>query len=125
MVLTPGSAAATAYDQAHLASALGFPLVQGSDLVVLRGAEGLLARQAIAAVQFEYNWRWIEGRLFLRDAFSLFQAHGYSLGKVTPRGIEPYRQWEPDLETLWEGNYLALAPGMQAAVPIIPWWNGS
>lgn len=38
VVLTPGSQSETAYDQAHLASSLGFPLVQGSDLVVRSGA---------------------------------------------------------------------------------------
>ncbi|QCW52152.1 hypothetical protein FE634_20115 [Nocardioides dongxiaopingii] len=37
VVLTPGSRSETAYDQAFIASALGFPLVQGSDLVVRDG----------------------------------------------------------------------------------------
>lgn len=37
VVLSPGSRSETAYDQAFLASALGFPLVQGSDLVVRDG----------------------------------------------------------------------------------------
>ncbi len=37
VVLSPGSASETAYDQAFIASALGFPLVQGSDLVVREG----------------------------------------------------------------------------------------
>ena len=37
VVLSPGSASETAYDQAFIASALGFPLVQGSDLVVRGG----------------------------------------------------------------------------------------
>ncbi|MCW2816944.1 MAG: hypothetical protein JWN84_4399, partial [Nocardioides sp.] len=37
VVLSPGSQSETAYDQAFIASALGFPLVQGSDLVVRDG----------------------------------------------------------------------------------------
>lgn len=37
VVLTPGARAETAYDQAAVASLLGFPLVQGSDLVVRGG----------------------------------------------------------------------------------------
>ncbi len=37
VVLSPGSRSETAYDQAFLASALGFPLVQGSDLAVRDG----------------------------------------------------------------------------------------
>jgi uncharacterized circularly permuted ATP-grasp superfamily protein/uncharacterized alpha-E superfamily protein len=37
VVLSPGTSSETAYDQAFIASALGFPLVQGSDLVVRDG----------------------------------------------------------------------------------------
>jgi len=37
VILTPGTLSETAFDQAFLASALGFPLVQGSDLVVRDG----------------------------------------------------------------------------------------
>ncbi|MBS44580.1 MAG: hypothetical protein CMH83_15735 [Nocardioides sp.] len=37
VVLSPGSHSETAYDQAFIASALGFPLVEGSDLVVCDG----------------------------------------------------------------------------------------
>jgi uncharacterized circularly permuted ATP-grasp superfamily protein/uncharacterized alpha-E superfamily protein len=37
VVLSPGSHSETAYDQAFIASTLGFPLVQGSDLVVRDG----------------------------------------------------------------------------------------
>ncbi|MFW6773023.1 circularly permuted type 2 ATP-grasp protein [Nocardioides sp. CPCC 205120] len=38
VVLSPGPRSETAYDQAFLASTLGFPLVQGDDLVVRDGA---------------------------------------------------------------------------------------
>ncbi|MEO7059456.1 MAG: circularly permuted type 2 ATP-grasp protein [Lapillicoccus sp.] len=38
VILSPGTHSETAYDQAFVASTLGFPLVQGSDLVVRRGA---------------------------------------------------------------------------------------
>ena len=37
VVLSPGSVSETAYDQSFIASALGFPLVQGSDLLVRDG----------------------------------------------------------------------------------------
>ncbi len=37
VILTPGTHSETAFDQAFLANALGFPLVQGSDLVVRDG----------------------------------------------------------------------------------------
>lgn len=38
VIMSPGTFSETAFDQAFLANALGFPLVQGSDLVVQNGA---------------------------------------------------------------------------------------
>ncbi|MCL3818842.1 circularly permuted type 2 ATP-grasp protein [Aeromicrobium wangtongii] len=38
VVLSPGTHSETAYDQAFIASSLGFPLVEGSDLVMRQGA---------------------------------------------------------------------------------------
>nr|WP_197983666.1 circularly permuted type 2 ATP-grasp protein [Aeromicrobium sp. CFBP 8757] len=38
VVLSPGTLSETAYDQAFVASSLGFPLVEGSDLVMREGA---------------------------------------------------------------------------------------
>lgn len=38
VVLSPGTHSETAYDQAFVASSLGFPLVEGSDLVMRKGA---------------------------------------------------------------------------------------
>lgn len=96
---------------------------EGHDLAVLQGAAGMLARQAIDLVQFEYNGRWIDGRRFLLDAFELLQAHGYRVGKVTPRGIETYDRWHPELETFREGNYLAYLPEWEPKLPTITWWG--
>jgi FkbM family methyltransferase len=96
---------------------------EGHDLAVLRGARALLARQRIAVVQFEYNHRWIYGRSFLRDAFELLEPHGYRIGKLTPRGVEFYPRWDPDLETFVEGNYIACTARMAARLPAISWWK--
>jgi FkbM family methyltransferase len=83
---------------------------EGHDLSVLEGASGLLARQAVQAVQFEYNWRWIPERKFLRDAFELLLGHGYELGKVTPLGLERHGSWAPEMESFQEANFAAVAP---------------
>ena len=96
---------------------------EGHDLAVMRGAERMLGRQAIDLVQFEYNLRWIDARVFLLDAFQLLQGHGYRVGKVTPRGIEVYERWHPELEKFVEGNYLAFVPGREAGLPLISWWG--
>jgi FkbM family methyltransferase len=96
---------------------------EGHDLAVLRGAGRLLNEQRISVVQFEYNWRWIPARSFLYDAFRLFDAPGYRLGKLTPRGVEFYSQWDPDLETFVQGNYVAALPAVAARLPTVAWWK--
>jgi len=53
VVLSPGTHSETAYDQAFVASALGFPLVQGSDLVVRDGWVWMRAPGHAAAGRLE------------------------------------------------------------------------
>jgi FkbM family methyltransferase len=105
----------------------GFALVkidtEGHDLAVLRGARGLLAQRRVAVVQFEYNHRWVYARAFLRDAFDLLAGVGYRLGKLTPRGVEFYPGWDPDLETFVEGNYVACTPVAADMLPAVRWWK--
>lgn len=96
---------------------------EGHDMRVLEGAERMLTAGSIDFVQFEYNHRWIFARQFLRDAFTFLGSLGYSIGKVTPFGIEGYESWHPELESFREGNYLAHRKGLPLDIPIIQWWH--
>jgi FkbM family methyltransferase len=96
---------------------------EGHDLTVLRGARGLLAGQRITVLQFEYNQRWIYARTFLRDAFELLVPLGYSIGKLTWRGVEFYPRWDVDLESFVEANYVACTPSAAARIPSVRWWK--
>jgi FkbM family methyltransferase len=96
---------------------------EGHDLAVLRGARGLLASQQITILQFEYNQRWIYAHTFLRDAFELLVPLGYSIGKLTWRGVEFYPRWDVDLESFVEANYVALVPWGAARIPSVRWWK--
>ena len=98
---------------------------EGDDLSVLRGAAALLRRQDIDVVQFEYNYRWIFARSYLRDAFRFIAPFGYTIGKVTPEGIEFYDLWDQELETFREANYLACPQCYSQLFPTIPWWNAA
>lgn len=80
---------------------------EGHDLSVLQGARAMLETQCIAAIQFEYNWRWIYGKTFLKDAIQLLNDFGYSIGRVTSDGIEKHKFWRPDLEDFVETNFIA------------------
>ncbi len=96
---------------------------EGHDLTVLRGARGLLTDQRITVLQFEYNQRWIYARTFLRDAFELLIPFGYTIGKLTWRGVEFYPRWDVDLESFVQANYVACAPWAAARIPSVQWWK--
>lgn len=97
---------------------------EGYDLEVLRGARGLLSNRRVAALQFEYNFRWIYARNYLRDVFELLQPLGYDLGKITPRGVEFYRKWVREMESFHETNFLACLPEVRGRFrQISPPWD--
>jgi FkbM family methyltransferase len=96
---------------------------EGHDMHVLRGAQEMLGKRAISALQFEYNQRWIDARHFLKDAFDLLLPLGYQMGKVTSRGIEFYPSWHFELESFREGNYLACLPECVERFPKVDWWH--
>ncbi len=96
---------------------------EGHDFLVLMGARKLLAAQAVRILQFEYNFRWIGARHYLKDVFDLLQPLGYMIGKVTPRSVEWYSSWSPELETFREANYIAALPTFSTNFPSIEWWN--
>ncbi len=96
---------------------------EGHDFDVLSGCRRALRNRALSLVQFEYNHRWIRARHYLKDAFELLEPFGYRIGKLTPRGIELYPGWDPDLETFVEGNYLAATADTAEQLPQIAWWK--
>lgn len=84
--------------------------VEGHEIAVLRGFERMLAEGRIEALQFEYGGTWIDARSWLKDAFELLGAHGYTLGKLHPGGVRWYPQYAPPLETFQYANYVATRP---------------
>ncbi len=96
---------------------------EGHDFAVLQGARELLKAQRIDIFQFEYNWRWVDARHFLRDVFDLAREVGYAVGKLTPKGVERYGAWDPELESFREGNYVLIAPAAIGWVELVTWWK--
>lgn len=80
---------------------------EGHDPVVIKGAHDLISKQNIGIIQFEYNWRWIYGNHFLYDIFKSLTNNNYYIGKVTPSGIQFYKEYNVELENFTEGNYIA------------------
>ena len=81
---------------------------EGHDMEVIVGAHRLFRERRVIVWQFEYNYRWISARHYLRDAFEFARDVAYSLGKLTPDGIELYEAWHPELERFVEGNYVLI-----------------
>ncbi|MCS4058419.1 FkbM family methyltransferase [Salinibacter ruber] len=96
---------------------------EGNDFNVLLGAEQLLSEGKVTYVQFEYNWRWVNFRCFLKDVFDLLDDNVYSLGKITPYGIEVYNRWDYELENFIESNYLIFDSLESMDIEKIPYWK--
>lgn len=98
---------------------------EGHDFSVLCGCKQLLAENRVRCIQFEYNWRWIGQRNYLRDVFDLVSAYStYRIGKVTYLGIELYEIWRSELETLVENNYTIIHEDLICSIPVIkPWFK--
>lgn len=84
---------------------------EGFDLLVLRGAEASLRSGAIEALQFEYNWRWLDNHVSLRDAFRFLEPLPYRLGKLAGPRLELYDAWHPELDRFLEANFVLIRRG--------------
>lgn len=79
---------------------------EGNDMRVIQGAAEMLKSGGIHYLQFEYNFRWVFFRNFLKDVFDTVEPLGYRVAKVTSEGLEVYPEWQFELEASREGNYL-------------------
>jgi FkbM family methyltransferase len=79
---------------------------EGHDAEILLGARNLFVHERVTVFQFEYNYRWVLARHFLKDVFDFIRGLPYMLGKITPTHIEFYDGWHPELERYFEGNYV-------------------
>lgn len=81
---------------------------EGHDAEVIIGAAPLLREGRIAVLQFEYNYRWILSRHYLKDAFDAIDGLKYKLGKVCKGHIEVYPHWHFELDRFFEANYVLI-----------------
>lgn len=84
---------------------------EGYDMNILMGAEKSLKKGGVEVWQFEYNHRWIASHHSLKDVFNFIEDKPYCLGKLYGNGIEIYREWHPELERYFEGNYVLIRNG--------------
>jgi FkbM family methyltransferase len=81
---------------------------EGHEMAVLYGFEDMISEGNIDYIQFEYGGTWIDARNFLFDAFEFLLSNDYKIGKVYPKGLEFYDNYNEQLETFAYANYLAI-----------------
>ncbi len=83
--------------------------VEGHELDVLSGANGLLEKRGIDVVMFEFGGCNIDTRTFFQDFWYLFSAAGMSLFRITPSGyLWPVRAYDEMHEQFRTMNYIAV-----------------
>jgi FkbM family methyltransferase len=93
--------------------------VEGSELKVLHGAEGMLKAGAVDQIQFEFGEAQVDSRSFLRDFFDLL-GPGFRIHRILRRGLWPLPDYDVLREIYRTTNYLAVrrpatnAPGRGA-----------
>lgn len=81
--------------------------VEGHELSVLRGAQGMLEAGAVSLVQFEFGPANIYSRTFFYDFWSLLSGR-FDLYRIIPRGIVPITFYGEHREVFLTTNYLAV-----------------
>ena len=72
------------------------------------GCKEMFKNNRIIALQFEYNWRWINSKSYLKNVFDYFNDTNYLIGKITSNEVQIINDWNPELEKFYESNYLII-----------------
>lgn len=80
---------------------------EGHELAVVQGATNMLRKEAIGYIQFEYGGTWIDSRTLFVDMYDFITSFGLVIGKIMPREIEFYENYDQRLETFQLSNFLA------------------
>jgi FkbM family methyltransferase len=88
---------------------------EGYDLHVIRGASGLLRRQAVDVVQFEYNAPWALAGSTLGACIALLSGWGYEVFLLKGDGLHRFR-YAKHGEYFGYSNFAAVAPAAHSRV---------
>jgi len=91
---------------------------EGFDPKVILGMQGLLSRQVVDIVQFEYSYLFIRSRAFLHDVFQVADRHGYKIALITNSGLELHPHWHPDLERFYASAMALVSDRARELLPV-------
>jgi hypothetical protein len=80
--------------------------VEGHEFKVLAGAQSMLEKSAIDAIQFEFSEGCLDSRIFLKDFFDLLGGH-YKVSRILRNGLYPLPKYSARQEIFAASNYLA------------------
>lgn len=93
---------------------IGFDLVkcdvEGEEISVLRGAEGLFRSELIGSMQIEYNSTWLRTGRLLKHVFEFAGDYKYSVLAATPFGFTIYPRYGEGLEDFRMRNLVLARP---------------
>lgn len=81
--------------------------VEGAELEVLQGGRGLLTRNRIDFIQFEYGGTFSDSGTTLQEVFSLLQGHRYMIFKLSSQKMDCLPSFSPSMEDYRYANFLA------------------
>jgi FkbM family methyltransferase len=81
---------------------------EGAELDVLRGAEGILSRDIVRKLQFEYGGNFKEADITIKQVCEFLTKYGFSLFRIIPDGLVHMSRWRDRLENYKYSNYLAV-----------------
>ena len=81
---------------------------EGNDCNVILGCKEMFRKNNIGILQFEYNWRWISSKSYIKNVFDEFENTNYIIGKLTPRKEKFIEKWNPEIEKFYEANYIII-----------------
>jgi hypothetical protein len=90
--------------------------VEGNELSVLMGSQGMLMKAAIDYLQFEFGHAARAARVFLYDIYSFLHGFGYEIFVVKPKGLEKfvYSPWEENKYNM--ANFFAVSKKTSSTV---------
>lgn len=82
---------------------------EGSEYDVLKGAAGMLQKNSISAIQFEYGGTYVSAHIKLQDVFFFLKSFGYRVFRILPDKLVHITEWKAELENYRYANFLAIS----------------
>lgn len=81
---------------------------EGSEVSTLHGARNAIKNHLIQKIQFKYSGTYKDANTTLKEAFTMLTHAGYTMYRVTSRGLLLLPKWVDEFENYEYSNYFAM-----------------